>query len=139
MDKWVVAYTDGASRGNPGESGIGVVIFDGGGEVLKEMNQFIGIATNNLAEYKAVDLALTEVKSLGIDKVEIRTDSKLLCSQLTGEYRIKDPKLVKAAIKCMRLLRKFREWKVTLIPREKNRKADSLAQAAIDEKRGQAG
>ncbi len=132
MDKWVVVFTDGASRRNPGESGIGVVVLDENAKTLKTANRFIGIATNNVAEYAAVLLALTEVRSMGIDNVEIRTDSKLVCNQLTGKYRIKDSKLVKKAAECMQLLRQFKKWKITLIPREKNREADRLAKAAID-------
>ncbi len=139
MNEWGVVYTDGASRGNPGESGIGFLLLDKRGKVLKESNRYIGIATNNVAEYEAVILALTDAKSLGIERVEIRTDSRLLYSQLTGKYRIKNPKLMKLAIRCMRLLRSFEDWKVTLIPREKNSRADKLAQSAIDERKGQAG
>lgn len=139
MNEWAVAYTDGSSKGNPGESGIGVVVFDKKGRILREAHRFIGTATNNVAEYEAVILALTEVKFLGLDKVEIRTDSKLLYSQLTGKYRIKDRKLVRASIKCMKLLQDFKQWRVTLIPREENRRADKLARASISKRKGQAG
>jgi len=139
MDKSGVAYTDGSSKGNPGESGIGVLILDPKHNVLKEVSRYIGIATNNVAEYEAVILALTEARSLGMRKIEIRTDSKLLSSQLKGEYKIKDPKLRTLAVRCMRLLRTFGSSKITLVPRKDNSRADRLAQAAIDSRREQAG
>jgi len=139
MNEWAVAYTDGSSKGNPGDSGIGVVITDRTGRILKEAHRFIGTATNNVAEYSAVIFALSEVKSLGIGNVEIRTDSELLYSQLIGKYRIKDAKLVKAAMRCMKLLRGFTQWKVTLIPREENRRADRLARSTISKRKGQVG
>jgi len=139
MGEWAVAYTDGSSRGNPGEAGIGVVILDSDGKAVREANRAIGTATNNSAEYAAILLALAEAKSLGFEKIEIRTDSELLACQLTGKYRIRNPRLLKAAVRCMSLLREFDEWKVTLVPREENGRADKLARAAIDNRKGQSG
>jgi ribonuclease HI len=139
MVREAVAYTDGSSRGNPGEAGVGVVILDEKEQLLKESSRYIGHATNNVAEYQAVLLALKELKLLGMERVEIRTDSKLVQSQLTGAYKIKDRKLVAHAIECMKLLGQFNEWCVTLIPREENVRADRLAQKAVDKRRKKKG
>lgn len=133
-----MCYTDGGARGNPGPSGIGVVMMDPKGEVVGEFEQFLGNGTNNFAEYAAVVCALTELKrKLGkktkeID-VEIRLDSELIKKQLSGEYQIKEPSLVPQFIEIHNLrVSSFPNLTFVHIPREKNKEADRLANVAMD-------
>lgn len=128
----VVLCVDGASRGNPGPAGIGVVVQTPSGEIIRELGRAIGHSTSNVAEYEALILGLEEAKSLGADSVSIRTDSQLLHHQLRGQYRVKDEKLVPRFRRVHDLLEEFTSWTVTHVPREKNREADRLANMAID-------
>ncbi len=135
MDK-IVIYTDGASRGNPGPSAIGGVICDSKGRVLKEYSEVIEETTNNVAEYKAVIFALKKTKALYGKKkdyqVVIRSDSKLLVSQLNGEFKIKDENMQKLFLVVWNLKVDFKEVVFELVPRERNKKADALANQALD-------
>jgi len=130
--KKVVIYTDGASRGNPGPSGIGAVI-DGKGYF-----EFIGEGTNNQAEYAAVIFALKKTKAvLGKKKIketeaEVRSDSELLIKQLNGEYKILEPRIQCLFLQAWNLKIDFGKVEFTLIPREKNKEADKLANQALD-------
>jgi ribonuclease HI len=128
----VVLCVDGASRGNPGPAGIGVVVQTPSGEIIRELGMAIGEATSNVAEYEALILGLREAKSLGADSVSIQTDSQLLHHQLRGQYRVKDEKLVPRFRRVHDLLEEFTTWRITHVPREKNRVADRLANMAID-------
>ena len=89
-NKKLLLYTDGGSRGNPGPSGIGVVILDSRRKKIKEASRYIGEATNNVAEYTALVCGLEEAAALNADEVVIYMDSELLARQLSGEYRVKD-------------------------------------------------
>jgi ribonuclease HI len=137
MEK-IIIYTDGASRGNPGPAAIGVVICNQKGKVLKEYSKTIGEATNNEAEYQAVIFALKKVKALfgkkiiKSYKIEIRSDSELLVSQLTGTYKILDPKIQSLFIKVWNLKIDFGKINFKLISREENKHADKLANQALD-------
>jgi ribonuclease HI len=124
---------DGASRGNPGPSAVGVVIKDTQGRVLKEIGEYIGEGTNNVAEYRALLRALEEAKVLRASSVEIRSDSDLLVSQLQGRYKVKSPDLGPLFLDALRLLREFDRYAVVKIPREQNTAADALANRAIDQ------
>ena len=127
----LICYIDGASRGNPGPAGIGVFIKTGSGDELLRKSKSIGLATNNVAEYKALILALEQIQKLEIalDSVEIRSDSQLLVKQMQGEYRIKNPTLAKLAAKANELIQSktFGEVKFVHIPRKFNKIADNLA------------
>jgi ribonuclease HI len=123
---------DGASRGNPGPAAIGVVVTDARGQVLREVGEFIGPATNNVAEYRALLRALEEARALGADSVEVRSDSELLVSQLRGTYRVKSPDLGPLYLEAVRLLRSFARHTVTKVPRGRNAAADALANRALD-------
>jgi len=125
-------FVDGASRGNPGPAGIGVVIQDPSGAIIKEVSRAIGESTSNVAEYEALILGLQEAKSLGAESVSIRTDSQLLHHQLRGQYRVRDEKLRERFRRVHELLEKFSSWGVTHLPRKENRLADRLANMAID-------
>ncbi len=130
-----IIYTDGASRGNPGKSGVGFVIYDEKGNTIFEGHRYLGIATNNQAEYTALLLALKKALELGAEELEIRSDSQLLIKQLRGEYRVKSPNIITLFIKAKSLLSNFRRTTFTHIPREQNKRADSLANLAIDSKK----
>lgn len=134
--KKIVIYTDGGSRGNPGPSAIGVVIGDEKGRVLKEYSEQIGVHTNNEAEYEAVIFALKKAKALYGKKIltetEIRSDSELLIKQLNGEYKIMEPKIQPLFLQIWNLKIDFKKVKFTVIPREKNKEADKLVNAALD-------
>lgn len=131
-DKKIIIYTDGASRGNPGPSGIGTVI-DGDGYF-----DFIGEGTNNEAEYKAVIFALKKTKAIFGKKnikekeTELRSDSELLIKQLNGQYKILEPRIQQLFLEVWNLRIDFGNLKFFLIPREENKEADKLANQALD-------
>jgi len=129
----LVLLVDGASRGNPGPSGLGVVIKDEHGKVIKEIGEYIGEMTNNVAEYRALIRALEEAKALRADSVEVRSDSALLVSQLQGSYRVKSPDLGPLYLDAIRLLREFGRHRFVKVPRGQNAAADALANRAIDQ------
>lgn len=132
----VIIYTDGASRGNPGPSSLGVAFCNPRGVVLKEYSEKIENTTNNVAEYKAAIFALKKAKALYGKKknyqVVIRSDSKLLVSQLTGKFKIKDENIQKLFIEAWNLMLDFKKIDFQLVPREKNKLADKLANEALD-------
>ncbi len=133
MRRPLTIHIDGASRGNPGPSAIGILIRGSDGKEVKRLSEYIGHATNNAAEYMAFIFALQESLHLKADRVEVFTDSELLARQFTGEYKVKDPfiKLCQRQIK--HLMSFFEKVSVCHIPREENREADSLANGAIEE------
>lgn len=130
----IIAYTDGGSRGNPGESAIGVVV---GG---KKYAQYIGVATNNQAEYQAVIFALKKIKQITGKNgsksadIEIRMDSELAVRQLGGQYKIQDKNLQDLFFEIWNLKPDFKSVLFAHIPREKNKIADSLVNQALDER-----
>ncbi|HLD82517.1 MAG TPA: ribonuclease HI family protein [Candidatus Omnitrophota bacterium] len=130
-------YIDGASKGNPGPSGIGVVICRNG-ETVKNISSYIGKATNNFAEYTALIYGLQEAVVLKADSLKINTDSQLLYRQLKGIYRVKNPGILNLFNQARHLLSAFKEVSLKNIPREDNRGADKLATKAVKEslKRG---
>ena len=133
--KNIEVYTDGGSRGNPGPSAIGVVIND------KGYSEYVGEGTNNEAEYKAVIFALKKTKALlGKERlketeIELKSDSELLVKQLSGEYKIIEPRIQQFFIEIWNLKIDFGKIKFTLIPREKNGQADKLVNQALDQRR----
>lgn len=132
-DKLLIVFVDGASRGNPGPAGIGIVIKDARGRVLKEVEEYIGQFTNNVAEYRALVRALEEAKTMRARSVDVRSDSDLLVSQLEGTYKVKSPNLIPLYLEAIRLLRSFPQQAVHRIPRGQNTAADALANRAIDQ------
>ena len=128
----LVIYADGAARGNPGPAGIGVVIEDERGRVLKEVSQFVGKKTNNQAEYIALIRGLEAAAEYQADAVQVRLDSELLVHQLRGEYKVKSPLLKPLRNKAQRLLTKYKVVGIEHIERQYNRAADRLANQAID-------
>jgi len=125
-------YVDGASRGNPGEAGAGFYLLDGDGNELLQGMRFLGRMTNNAAEYQALILGLREALGIGGDSIEIYTDSELVANQMKGIYTVKNKQLRRLHQKVVALLDKFHRYEITAIRREDNRKADRLANEAID-------
>jgi len=124
---------DGASRGNPGKAGIGVVLCNEAGELVKEISESVGIATNNVAEYRALIRGLEEARALGADTVQVYTDSELLAKQLNGHYGVHSPHLQPLYCRVRSLLRLFKNVTIQHIPRAQNQRADALAKAAAGE------
>jgi ribonuclease HI len=132
--RMVNIYVDGASRGNPGDAGIGVVIATGSGKILKEIEKYLGKATNNVAEYQALIVALKEAKLLGVEAIKIFADSELMVKQIKGEYKVKSVGLLPLYREAKALLIEFSRYDIIHINREKNTEADRLANQAIDSK-----
>jgi len=134
----IIIYTDGGSRGNPGPSAIGVVIKNTDGNTLKKYGEFLGVKTNNEAEYDAVIFALKKVKALfGKEKAKqteilIKMDSELVKKQLSGEYKIEQETLFPYFIKIWNLKMDFRKVEFHHIPREQNKEADKLVNETLD-------
>ena len=128
----LVVNVDGASRGNPGKAGIGVAIFDKDSKLIKECSEYIGIATNNVAEYKALILGVKEAIKCDAQEILFRTDSELLAKQIMGEYRVKNTQLMYLFTEVQGLLKKLPKWKIKHIPRVENKEADMLANKGIE-------
>ena len=126
-------FVDGASRGNPGPSGIGVVLYDGGRRVVRSFGKYIGETTNNVAEYTALLVGLQEALQLQAGSLRVHTDSQLLARQLQGLYKVKQPHLKILWDQIRDLIPSLHSFAVHHVPREKNREADRLANQAIDE------
>ncbi|MGC9667185.1 bifunctional RNase H/acid phosphatase [Planosporangium sp. 12N6] len=129
----LVVEADGGSRGNPGTAGYGAVVLDPDtGEVLAQRLGALGVTTNNIAEYQGLIAGLAAAAELGADSVEVRMDSKLVVEQMSGRWQIKHPGLRPLAAQAADLVRRFRSVTFTWIPRERNKRADALANAAMD-------
>ena len=132
----LVAYIDGGARGNPGPAGYGVFITRAGAgpddPPVAELYGFLGVATNNTAEYAALLALLEHAGALTPESLTIRSDSELLIKQMKGEYRVKDPKLRILHAEAKRLLTAFGRIVLEHVPRERNKDADALANKAMD-------
>ncbi len=131
MNKAII-HSDGGARGNPGPAGIGVVIEIEGKK--KMFKQYIGEATNNQAEYKALLLGLEKAKEIGVKEVECLLDSELVVKQLKREYKVRDKELALLFIKVYNLAQTFEKITFKHIYREDNKEADKLVNEAIDNK-----
>ena len=140
-DKALRVRTDGASRGNPGQAGIGVVIERAAdGAVVDEIAQYLGQATNNVAEYRALIVGLTRALDLGATAVEVVSDSELLVRQVEGRYQVKHPGLIPLFEEVRRLRRRFSGGlRISHTLRGGNKRADELANEAIDRALGRGG
>jgi ribonuclease HI len=127
-------FTDGASRGNPGEAGVGVLVEDESGHILKRHARYLGRATNNQAEYEALLDGINIALMLGAKEISIYADSELLVKQMNGEYRVKNPDLQEKFTQAKSMLSGVGRVIIRHIPREKNKEADALANEAIDKK-----
>jgi ribonuclease HI len=125
-------FTDGGSRGNPGPAAYAFVLETEAGTVLDAVGEAIGVATNNVAEYAALVAGLERAVELGIDELEIISDSELLVKQMRGEYRVKNPGLRELWSKAARVAGEIRTVTYTAVRREHNELADSLVNEALD-------
>ncbi len=127
-----VIEADGGSRGNPGPAGYGAVVRDASGQVVAEVAEAIGVATNNVAEYTALIEGLKLAQEKGVTELDVRMDSQLVVSQVLGEWKIKNDALRQLAAKAERLLRGFERKSLSQIPRASNAAADKLANQGMD-------
>ena len=125
-------YTDGGARGNPGPAGIGVVILDEQGNAVAKISKYIGEATNNQAEYKALIAGLAKAKELGAREILVFLDSELAVKQLNREYRVKDKDLAPLFVQVYNISLGFKKIVFKHVSREKNKPADKLVNLALD-------
>jgi ribonuclease HI len=129
----VVVHVDGGARGNPGPAAVAAVAASPEGESLGERKLYIGEATNNVAEYRALLLGLELARDLGAEEVEVINDSELIARQIGGEYKVKHAGLKPLFSEAMKELRGFDRWSVRPVRREDNARADELVNEALDE------
>ena len=125
-------YCDGASRGNPGPSGAGIILLDHNDEPILQLSRFLDNATNNEAEYRALIRGLKAAKELGLRRLRIFSDSELVVKQLHGEYKVRNPRLRSLYDKAMSTLKQFDDYDIFHVGRDLNQQADRLANDAID-------
>lgn len=130
----VRVYSDGAARGNPGPAGAGAVLVEPSGQVVDRIGKFLGVQTNNFAEYTGLLLGLRRARELGVREVEVFADSELMIRQLGGRYQVKSPTLRPLYEEALRLLNEFSRVKLVHVPREMNTAADEMSNRAIDER-----
>ncbi len=133
MPETVTLYSDGASRGNPGPAGAGVVFCDEEGNVLAEFHEYLGKTTNNVAEYSALLLGLKKAETLRVDRILFRCDSELMARQLSGRYKVKSPNLRGLYEEVRQRTARLKSFRVEHVYREGNARADALANLAIDQ------
>ena len=131
-NKKIIIYTDGGARGNPGPAGVGAVLYNENQEVLAKISKYLGVATNNQAEYQALILALKKAIELGAEEVNCYLDSELVVCQLNREYKVKNKDLAPLFLSIYNLSLSFKKITFTHIPRERNKLADQLANEAMD-------
>ncbi len=125
-------YADGGSRGNPGPAASGAVLYGEDGSVVGQVGEYLGIATNNVAEWRALLAGLAKARELGVDEIAIRMDSQLVVRQLTGEYRVKHADLIPLHLKAKSRLREFRSVDIRHVPRKENAAADAVVNQHLD-------
>jgi ribonuclease HI len=128
----VTVHVDGGARGNPGPAAIGIVVSGPDGTVLDEVAERIGVATNNVAEYRALLRGLDRAAALGAREVDLINDSELVAKQLTGAYKVKHPAMRPLYEEAMSALRGFDRWSIRSVPRAQNARADALVNQALD-------
>jgi ribonuclease HI len=129
----LIVEADGGSRGNPGPAGYGAVVLDPGThEVLAERAAGLGVTTNNVAEYRGLIAGLRAAQELGATDVEVRMDSKLVVEQMSGRWKVKHPAMQPLAREAAGLVREIGRVSFDWVPRERNRRADALANEAMD-------
>ena len=128
----LIIQTDGGSRGNPGPAGIGAILSDGKGKKIAEVSKYIGVTTNNVAEYLAVIYALQEAVYKEAKSVKLKIDSQLVARQLKGEYKVKDKNIRIFFDLALNLLKSFDKIEIEEVPREENKEADKLVNQALN-------
>jgi ribonuclease HI len=125
-------HVDGASIGNPGPAGAGVVITDHRNKKIAEISEPLGVTTNNVAEYRALIIGLRKARELGVRRLHARADSELMVKQLSGQYRIRDEKLMALSLEAKDIIDSFDSFDIAHVDRGKNRDADRLSKRAAD-------
>jgi ribonuclease HI len=131
--KRAMLFADGGSRGNPGPAALGARLVDADGNVLREIAEYLGVTTNNVAEWSALIAGLEAAIELGVRDLGVRLDSELVVKQLSGEYRVKHPNLQPLHARAKSLLRRFERVDVAHVRRKENADADALVNRALDE------
>lgn len=131
-------FADGGSRGNPGPAASAAVLIGPDGEMIEEVDAYLGVATNNVAEWTALLLGLQAAVDRGIRRLAVRLDSELVVKQLRGEYRVKHVNLQALHQRARKLLRAFEEIDVRHVPRKENAVADRLVNRVLDQEAGPA-
>ena len=132
MAEPAAVYIDGASRGNPGPSGVGVAFVDGQGKLVHALHKYLGETTNNVAEYLALIYALQEAQRQGWRRLTVKTDSELLARQINGQYKVRDRTLRLFHDLARHAMQGFQQLSIEHVGREQNREADRLAGKAVD-------
>ncbi len=138
-ESWITAYCDGGSRGNPGPAGFGVYIQDERGAALGELSEFLGIRTNNYAEYSGLLAALNFALEQGHPRLRVVSDSELMVKQIKGQYRVNSPDLKPLHEEAKRRIARLESFRIEHVLRAKNKEADTLANLAMDRGMGRAG
>ncbi len=128
-------FADGGSRGNPGPAASGAVLYDEAGNVVREVGTFLGVTTNNVAEWTGLITGLEAARDLGANEIVVRLDSELVVKQLSGAYRVKHPNLIPLHAKAKTLLRSFARADIGHVPRKANAAADALVNQTLDANR----
>jgi ribonuclease HI len=129
----LIAHVDGGARGNPGPAAAACVLSTPAGEVVDEQAQLLGKVTNNVAEYRALLLALARARELGATEVDVIGDSELIAKQVKGLYKVKHPSMRPLYLEAMEAFRQFENWSIRTVPRAQNADADALVNAALDQ------
>ena len=128
----VVVHVDGGARGNPGPAAAGAVVSTPGGDVLDEAAETIGVATNNVAEYRGLLLGLERARAIGAAEVEVVNDSELVAKQVNGLYKVKHRDMKPLHAAAIEALQGFDRWSMRSVPRAQNAHADALVNRALD-------
>jgi ribonuclease HI len=128
----LVVHVDGGSRGNPGPAAAGAVLSTVDGDVIDEATELLGVATNNVAEYRALLLGLSRARELGADEVEVVNDSELVAKQVQGAYKVKHAAMKPLHAEALVALDAFGSWSIRSVPRAQNAGADALVNQALD-------
>jgi ribonuclease HI len=128
----LVVHVDGGARGNPGPAAAAAVVSTPDGDVLDEAHEVLGVATNNVAEYRGLLLGLARARALGATEVEVVNDSELVAKQVNGQYKVKHPDMKPLHAEATSVLTGFDRWTVRSVPRAQNADADALVNAALD-------
>jgi ribonuclease HI len=128
----LVVHVDGGARGNPGPAAAAAVLSTPDGDVVDEAHEYLGVATNNVAEYRGLLLGLQRARALGADEVEVVNDSELVAKQVNGLYKVKHPDMRPLHAESLAALQSFGRWSIRSVPRAENAAADALVNQALD-------
>jgi ribonuclease HI len=128
----LVVHVDGGARGNPGPAAAAAVLSTPDGDVVDEAHEYLGVATNNVAEYRGLLLGLQRARALGADEVEVVNDSELVAKQVNGVYKVKHPDMRPLHAQSLKALQAFARWSIRSVPRAENAGADALVNQALD-------